>query len=547
MKRRHGRGTIGVRMGVTKKVTLFGDIPLLIGRLQVLGSSHPHLDVNNKIMANTRHYHVRPERVGRVAVLAIDDLEKMPLDQMAYNGKKAQAVSQPMLAPTSNYSNGRKLVITSLLVLTTLTVANEQRTNSKRPKLVRYTKDISSLPLSAMQDFVAAEDGSVKKVEIVETDRSGIPVIAIKALVKNSKSEHEPWSQPASGLQLVEDLLLLYQQLDRDEDKSSKLHQHLLSADDDGEAVPWIIITSDGASDQSVQNLMTIIPLVDLMQMLDLDGIEKWNYCPNHSKCNPAEMLNRTAKERFRGSVLTSGSGDRDAMEQAKQRAGAALKDATHGGETIRVLPHHRAGVAAGRNGEQERARWEISYEYDELKSFSKKRGTFGPWQTTVVSEDIKEAWRALNDPDHEEDEDEDPNVLAYAALEERVEWAKKHMRHYNLYGVIFTKCAPEDPEKCAWCEEHPWRGSNWFEERTTAANTVCPQQGGCGLRVCDHALNKTYLGLLDEMKRITPESGRTPRKCSICRAEGHNKKTCPRRGQEDGAEQRGGGGARRR
>ena len=79
---------------------------------KVLGPPHKHLQVISNIMANTRHYHVRPERTGHVVVLAVDDLEKMPLDQLAYNGKKAPEVENPTLAPTSNYSNGRKLVFT---------------------------------------------------------------------------------------------------------------------------------------------------------------------------------------------------------------------------------------------------------------------------------------------------------------------------------------------------------------------------------------------------------------------------------------------------
>ena len=319
----------------------------------MLGTPHAHLELINKIMANIRHYHGRPSRLGHVAVFAIDDLEKMPLDQLAYNGKKVQPVTQPTLAPTSNYSNGRKLVFTSMLVLSMDTVANQERVEKKRPKLVRYVKDPSSLPLSAVQDFVASEDGTRKRVQIKETDRGGIPVVTIKAWVKNSKGEHEPWSQPASALQLDEDLLLLYQQLDQDKDKTSKLHQHLFSAADRSKPVPWLIVTSDGASDQSMQNLMTIIPLVELMQMLDLDGLEKWNYCPGHSKYNPAERLNSTAKQEFRGGVLKSGNGQKQAMEEVKATAATRLKRTTHGGELIRTIPHHRAGVAAGRNGDQ--------------------------------------------------------------------------------------------------------------------------------------------------------------------------------------------------
>jgi len=129
----------------------------------VLGTPHAHLELINKIMANIRNYYVRPSRLGHVAVFAIDDLEKMPLDQLAYNGKKVQPVTQPTLAPTSNYSNGRKLVFTSMLVLSMDTVANQERVEKKQPKLVRYVKDPSSLPLSAVQDFVASEDGTRKK------------------------------------------------------------------------------------------------------------------------------------------------------------------------------------------------------------------------------------------------------------------------------------------------------------------------------------------------------------------------------------------------
>ena len=499
-------------MGVTKKV---------------LGSAHAHLELINKMMANIRHFHVRHERLGHVAVIAVDDLEKMPLDQLAYNGKKVQTVAQPTLAPTSNYSNGRKLVFTSILVLSMNTIANQERAEKKRPKLVRYVKDSSSLPLSAVQDFVASEDSTRKKVEISATDRGGIPAVTIKAWVKNGKGEHETWSQPASALQLDEDLLLLYQQLDQDEQKTTKLHQHLFSAADPGIPVPWLILTSDGASDQSVQNLMTIIPLVELMQMLDLDGLEKWNYCPGHSKYNPAERLNSTVKAGFRGGVFRSGNGQKQAMEEVKGKAAAHLKRTTHGGEPIRTIAHHRAGVGAGRNGDQDRRKWELSIEYDELKKFSEYRSKVGPWRTTDVQEGVLAGWR----------ESEDLDELMFAEMEDRLQWAIAHTRHYNIYGVVLTKCAEDDPDKCAWCKEHPWRSKDWYAERTKAENAVCPNGAPCDARVCDHDLNKTYMGLLLAMDAITPESGRAPRLCSICRTEGHNKKTCPQRQREGAAE----------
>jgi len=488
----------------------------------VLGPPHQHLQVISDTMANTRHYHVREERTGHVVVLAIDDLEKMPLDQLAYNGKKAQAVENPTLAPTSNYSNGRKLIFTSILVLTLDTVANALREAGKRPKLKRHTSDAASLPLADAENYVRAEDGSKKTVEITRTDRSGIPVVTIKSWVKSSKG-HEAWSQTASGVQLDDDLLLLYQQLDADHEKTTKLHQLLFSARDHAKAVPWMIITSDGASDQSVQNLMTIIPLIELLQILDLDGLEKWNYCPNHSKFNPAEMLNRTVKGRFRGGVISSGDGSKEAMEKVKKRAATHLKDARHAGEEIRALPQPHAGPAGMCRQECDRARWEIDVDYEELKAFSVTRNAFAPWRTTKVPGDVMEGWRNSDDLDNQQ----------CAELEDKLQWAIKHMRHHSLYGVVLAKCAPNAPEKCTWCKDHPWRGDDWYQKRTTADNAVCPAGDKCGERFCDHRLNKTYLGLLMKMNSITPEDGRTPRLCSICRQEGHNKKTCPRREQE--------------
>lgn len=518
MTRRGGRQGLPIRMGVTKKV---------------LGSSHAHLELINKMMANIRHYYVRTECIGHIAVLAVDDLEKMPLDQLAYNGKKVHTVRQPTLAPTSNYSNGRKLVFTSMLVLSLNTVANQERAENKRQKLVRYPKDLSSLPLSAVQDIATLEDGTRKKIEITCTDRSGIPVVIIKAWSKNSKSEHEPWSQPASALQLDEDLLLLYQQLDQENDRTTKLHQHLFSAVDNRMSVPWLILTSDGASDQSVQNLMTIIPLVELMQMLDLDGLEKWNYCPGHSKYNPAERLNSTVKGEFRGGVLKSGNGQKQAMEEVKNKAAEHLVHTTHAGEPVRAIPH----PCVGRNSERDRHKWEVSIEYDDLKKFSEYRSKLGPWFVTPVPEATLEGWRCSEHLDE----------LMFAEMEDRLQWAIDHMEHYNIYGVILRKCAKNDLERCAWCKDHPWRGKDCFTERTTAANAVCPIGNRCAERVCDHQLNKTYMDLLLKMEAITPASGRAPRLCGICRGEGHNKKTCPHREGQDNPRMQGRGGERRR
>jgi hypothetical protein len=486
----------------------------------VLGPPHQHLQVISDIMANIRHYHVRQERTGHVAVLAIDDLEKMPLDQLAYNGKKVQATENPTLAPTSNYTNGRKLIFTSILVLTLDTIANALREQGKRPKLKRYTNDASSLPVAAAENYMRAENGGKKTVEITSTDRTGIPVSIIKAWVKDSKG-HEQWSQPASGVQLDDDLLLLLRWLiEQDRNKITKLHQLLLSALDRTKPVPWIIVTSDGASDQSVQNLMTIIPLVELFQILDLDGLEKWNYCPNHSKFNPAEMLNRTVKGRFRGGVIESHDGSKETMEKVKEVAAAHLKGTTHGGERIRAIPQPSTTKELDRT----RERWEIKIDYSQLKAFSEARTKIGPWKTTLVPIEVRQRWANSDDAE----------IESFIELEDKLQWAIKHARHHSLYGVVLAKCAPAALDKCTWCKDHPWRGDDWYQKRVTANNAVCPAAGdGCAERFCDHRLNKTYMGLLGKMNAITPEDGRTPRLCSICRQEGHNKKTCQRREQE--------------
>ena len=67
-----------------------------------------------------------------------------------------------------------------------------------------------------------------------------------------------------------------------------------------------------------------------------------------------------------------------------------------------RAIPHHRAGVAAGRNGDQVRQLWEVSIQYEDLKKFSTMRNTVGPWRTTPVAENVVERWRNSNNLDEQ-------------------------------------------------------------------------------------------------------------------------------------------------
>lgn len=220
--------------------------------------------------------------------------------------------------------------------------------------------------------------------------------MTIKAWAKNAKGEHEKWSQPSSQVQLVEDLLLVMQNLQQDQHQESKLHELLLHRTNNvsKKAVPWIIVTSDGASDQSVQNLMTIIPLIELLQLLDRRNREV-ELLPLPLKVQSAEMLNRTIEGRLRGRVTTSGEGKADDMGNGKKKATEYLKDTKHGGEPIRVLGHPGQVLPAGRQDEHDARRdWEISFDYEELHHFSQERTKIGAWRTTEVSEEKMEKWR---------------------------------------------------------------------------------------------------------------------------------------------------------
>lgn len=59
---------------------------------------------------------------------------------------------------------------------------------------------------------------------------------------------------------------------------------------------------------------------MELFLKLDLDGLEVWNYCPGHSKTNPAEMPNRTVQQ-FRGRTLESDNDRGYWMLREKERS----------------------------------------------------------------------------------------------------------------------------------------------------------------------------------------------------------------------------------
>ena len=494
MTRPGGRGTIPVRAQATKKV---------------LGEKHPDLEMLNKLHQNMRSYYL--QRVGDVALMAYDDLEKMPLDELAFNGRTVQAIDdRGALAPSYNFGSRRKLIFTSWLVLSLDTVANQERLRGRRPALRRHDTAADSLPLAVQQELASqgiGDDQLIEEVGIKITDRSGPAFTVIRAYGKDG-DEHQQWSQPSTSLQHADDLLLVYDRLAKAPDLAPKLRRHLFSQNEPGKAVPWLIQTTDGPSEQTVRYLQNVLPLWELLVLLDLDGIEKVHYCPNHSKTDPAERVNATTKRQFRGRYIESGEGSAADMARAKERAKEHLANATHAGEPLhafvqpRIAPPDQPQIGIN--------------SYEELLAFSRERAkrSGDHWYSVDPTEDDIAAW------------DNDDDKIGYRELERKVQLLKQHIRYYALYAIVIAKCEGDDLESCNFCSQHPPRGAtNWYSERTKAENAICP--AACPASPCDHSLNADYAQLLLEMRSRTPDNFRRPIRCGICRQEGHDRRKC--------------------
>ena len=381
---------------------------------------------------------MRPELKGQVVLICDDDLEKTVLDQIAYNGKGMVVGTQRRLGSTSNYDHDRKVIVSSALILTKDTKANHDREENRRKPLKRYKSSLASLPLKVRRELLAVNKEptaeTLKEVEVTTTDRSGIPFAMIKNWIKMGGSgdeKHGKYSQPSTAVQHVLDLSYVLACIQRPEnpEKYARLREYLCDRNDNSKVVPYIILTTDGAGENTARHLQNVLPLVALFVKFDLDGIELHHYCPGHSKENPVEMLNRSEKRPIKGRVISSGNGTRQDMEKAKKAVASAIESTTHAGEPI-----HAIVVPAGSmpwKGEQERSKYEPDIiPHEELLAFVRaRRGDKRPLDEEGGDWDLNLSYEWIDD--------DNDDRLGYADLEKMTKLLHNHLRHHSIYGVI--------------------------------------------------------------------------------------------------------------
>ncbi len=430
-------------------------IPLM-SIIQVEGEQHEHHEIIQRLHQNLRDTFVsEPTWRGKVALMCADDLEKMPLNQLAYNKKRPVVEGKERTAPTYNFDSSRKLTFTTFLVLTTDTRANRERQLGKRKRLERKHTRTVLLPLNERRQMhaesVATGTPAPEKLASVRfpiTDRSGLPITVIKSWAKSNQGEHLQHSQPSSSFQHAEDLVQFIHEITRVRregvpDKFA-LAQELLGSN--GQVVPYIILTTDGPNEQSVRWLQNVLPLWCVMMVLDLDGIEKIHYCPGHSKDNPDEMLNRTVKDTFRG-IYIEVREDRPAdMCSAKRAAAKILGAKTHSGEPVLTF----VSDPERRWSEQERQQLEFTINsYKGLMTFVEERKKHAAaWHTADPSAEVVGKWA---DEEKEGELDRNDEPCQWAHLEGLVQQMKRHIAFLNIYGIALRKYWP-GPDACKFC-----------------------------------------------------------------------------------------------
>ena len=394
------------------------------------------------------------------------------------------------------------------------------------------------------------------EVDIKVTDRTGFGVVMIKKWGKDTQQKknaytenkgHLPWSQPSNGLQHCDDLLFWITQIvleanpprtrghTRQESappqvEPTQLHDIMHHSDNRKGCVPWVTIVSDGGSDETMRNPANLLPLVQLMWDLDLDGVDKFLTCPGHSKMNPDERLNCQVKRPLRSQVIRSGQKSKEDLAKAQKTVLKILDGTTFAQEKIRYFIAPDEGTlrfpcnqADLRDYLAERTK--ILKDGSNWIRTSLPEGKLKVWEDAYKKECSRQMEGEQEDEESPDDMAESRRLSNFWELEERMLFLQRHLTVINLYMVTISKCDGED-DICDYCQNHPWKGSY---SHTSRKDTICDQR--ClGGPLCRHTINKELMESIEYFNLLTPSSLKLPRKCGICRQEGHTRRNCPQK-----------------
>jgi hypothetical protein len=487
-----------------------------------------------------------------VALIYMDDLEKLHCDRVAWMKKVVTSLLAPHLVPYSDYTPNLDvgIILSSFLVMSEETKLNTMRKEGKVKPLVRTNSKHLPLTVREVQEQQNEAQGKENAtVKMSVTDRTGFGVVVTKKWGKDSQQAkkknaqdkgHLPWSQPSNGLQHCDDLKFwitkiiseanisrtrsqMRQEQAAPQAEITKLHEIMCHKDNKKACVPWLTIVSDGGSDETMRNAENLLPLVQLMWDLDLDGVDKFLTCPGHSKMNPDERLNCQAKRPLRSQVILSGNKTKDDLTKAEETVLKLSEGTTFAQEKVRYFIAPNEGTLR------------FPCNQADLKAYLLERKKHQPdFIRGRLSASISLLWRQSyykavdmeeGRPETVEEQNDDTKLAIFWELEQRMIFLQRHIRVINLYMITIAKCKKDDEDICEWCQEHPRQGTydhTW--RKITECDSKCP-----GGSTCRHAINKDIQEVIQYFNSITPPNLRLPPKCGICRQEGHNRKKCPK------------------
>ena len=193
------------------------------------GESHPHKQIILKLHQLLRDRILQPSYLGRVALIGVDMLAKIPMDAIVTGHRRRAAVnSNQRKGPDHVFSPERQLLVRAFMVHSLNVAANLERSAGKRPLLPRYGGH-SELPLEVRQKERAELKKSERKqvVKIVVSDRTGFLAATVAAEVK-AKGEQLEYSQPSNCIQHARDTLVLVSRVLEQQDTLKPAFRDLL-------------------------------------------------------------------------------------------------------------------------------------------------------------------------------------------------------------------------------------------------------------------------------------------------------------------------------